>query len=482
MRVHFIAIGGAVMNNLAIALKQKGFEVSGSDDEIFDPAKSHLTEHGLLPEKFGWFPEKITPELDAVILGMHAKNGNPEIDKALELGLKIYSFPEYLFEQSKDKTRVVIAGSHGKTTITAMVLHVLNYHKIDADYLVGAKLEGFDVMVRLTDAPIIVIEGDEYLTSALDLRPKFLHYKPNIALISGIAWDHINVFPEYKGYLHQFELFIQSIENKGSLVFCQEDEEVVKVVKNASPTGKSDKTLFKIPYKMPCFEIQDGTTFIQNCEKIELEFLNTEDGPENEFDFLIPESTPLQVFGKHNLLNINGARMVCRELGIMCPEFMEAIKTFKGASNRLELIAKNENTAIYKDFAHAPSKLKATVEAVKEQFPKRELLAVMELHTFSSLKKAFLHQYRNSMNKADIPVVFFDPHAIALKKLPFITVDDVKQGFDLPNLQVFTNSIGLKAFILSNDFRNKNLLMMSSGNFGGINLKKLANDLIGYIS
>jgi UDP-N-acetylmuramate: L-alanyl-gamma-D-glutamyl-meso-diaminopimelate ligase len=478
MKVHFIAIGGAVMNNLAIALKQKGFEVTGSDDEIFDPAKSHLTEHGLLPEKFGWFPEKITPDIDAVILGMHAKHGNPELDRALELGLKIYSFPEYLYEQSKDKTRVVIAGSHGKTTITAMVLHVLNYHKIDADYLVGAKLEGFDVMVRLTDAPIIVIEGDEYLTSALDLRPKFLHYKPNIALISGIAWDHINVFPEYEGYLHQFELFIQSIQNNGSLVFCQEDKEVIKVVKNASTTGTSEKTLHKIPYKMPCFKIQDGTTFIQNCEKIEFEFLNTKDDSVNEFDFLIPESTPLQVFGKHNLLNISGAKLVCRELGISCPQFMEAIKTFKGASNRLELVAKNENTAIYKDFAHAPSKLKATVDAVKDQFPQRELLAVMELHTFSSLSKAFLHQYRNSMNKADIPVVFFDPHAIALKKLPSITIEDVKQGFDLQNLQVFTSSIDLEAFIRSNDFKDKNLLMMSSGNFGGINLKTLAAESI----
>ena len=478
MRVHFVAIGGAVMNNLAIALKQKGFDVSGSDDEIFDPAKSHLTEHGLLPEKFGWFAEKITPELDAVILGMHAKHGNPELDRALELGLKIYSFPEYLYEQSKDKTRVVIAGSHGKTTITAMVLHILNYHKIDADYLVGAKLEGFDVMVRLTDAPIIVIEGDEYLTSALDLRPKFLHYKPNIALISGIAWDHINVFPEYEGYLKQFELFIQSIQNNGSLVFCQEDEEVVKVVKNAFTGTISENTLFKIPYKMPCFKIQTGTTFIQNCEKIELELLNTDVDSENEFDFLIPESTPLQVFGKHNLLNINGAKLVCRELGITCPEFMEAIKTFKGASNRLELVAKNENTAIFKDFAHAPSKLKATVEAVKDQFPQRELLAVMELHTFSSLSKAFLHQYRNCMTKADIPVVFFDPHAIALKKLPPINSDDVKDGFNNPNLQVFINPIDLETFIRSNDFKNKNLLMMSSGNFGGINLNNLANDLI----
>jgi UDP-N-acetylmuramate: L-alanyl-gamma-D-glutamyl-meso-diaminopimelate ligase len=409
---------------------------------------------------------------------MHAKHGNPELDRALELGLKIYSFPEYLYEQSKEKTRVVIAGSHGKTTITAMVLHVLNYHKIDADYLVGAKLEGFDVMVRLTDAPIIVIEGDEYLTSALDLRPKFLHYKPNIALISGIAWDHINVFPEYEGYLHQFELFIQSIEADGSLIFCKDDKEVVKVLKKAYSRNPSEKFLFKIPYKMPFFKIQDGTTFIQNCEKNEFGFIRKDEHEANEIDFLIPESTPLQVFGRHNLLNINGAKMVCRELGISCSQFMQAIKTFKGASNRLELVAKNENTAIFKDFAHAPSKLKATVEAVKDQFPQRELFAVMELHTFSSLSKAFLHQYRNSMNKADIPVVFFDPHAIALKKLPPITIEDVKQGFDLPNLQVFINPIDLETFIRSNDFKNKNLLMMSSGNFGGINLKLLASELV----
>ena len=477
MRVHFIAIGGAVMNNLAIALKQKGFEVTGSDDEIFDPAKSHLREHGLLPEQFGWFPDKITSKIDAVILGMHAKQGNPELDEAVKLGLKIYSFPEYLYEQSKNKTRVVIAGSHGKTTITAMVLHVLNYHKIACDYLVGAKLEGFDVMVRLTDAPIIVIEGDEYLTSALDPRPKFLHYKPNIALISGIAWDHINVFPDYNGYLHQFKMFIQSIENDGTLVYCKEDKELVKIVKNSVPSISSGKFVFKAQYDMPWFKIHNGITHIQNCKRNELDFLKNDDQQEIEFDFLIPAITPLQVFGKHNLLNISGARFVCRELGVSCLQFMEAIKTFKGASNRLELLEKNENSAVYKDFAHAPSKLKATVEAVKDQFSQRELLAVMELHTFSSLSKAFLHQYRQSMDKADIPVVFFDPHAIALKRLPPLSPEDVKEGFDNPNLLVFTNSIDLESFIRSQNMKNKNLLMMSSGNFGGINLKKLAKDL-----
>jgi len=477
MRIHFIAIGGAVMNNLAIALKQKGYLVSGSDDEIFDPAKSHLYENGLLPEEFGWFPDKITPEIDAVILGMHARQGNPELDKAMELGLKIYSFPEYLFEQSRDKTRVVIAGSHGKTTITAMVLHVLNYHNIACDYLVGAKLEGFDVMVRLSDAPVIVIEGDEYLTSALDPQPKFLHYKPNIALISGISWDHINVFPTYSGYLNQFELFIQSIENDGTLVYCREDKELVKVVKNSAPQISSGKFLFKSPYEMPVYKIVDGVTYIQNCKKNELDFLINDEEEENEIDFLVPGNSPLQIFGKHNLLNVNGAKLVCRELGISCPQFMKAIITFKGASNRLELLAKNEHTSVYKDFAHAPSKLKATVEAVKDQFPRRELIAVMELHTYSSLSKTFLYQYRHSMAKADIPVVFFDPHAIALKKLPSISPEDVKKGFDHPDIKVFTNSAELEAFVRSFDMKHKNLLMMSSGNFGGINLNKLATDL-----
>jgi len=455
MRVHFIAIGGAVMHNLAIALVNKGYKVSGSDDEIFDPALTNLKKYGILPEAYGWFPEKITGDIDAIILGMHAKPGNPELDRAMELGLKIYSFPEYLYRQSENKTRVVVAGSHGKTTITSMIMHVLKQQNIDFDYLVGAKIEGFDIMVRLSDAPVIVIEGDEYLTSALDPRPKFLHYKPHIALISGIAWDHINVFPTFEGYVDQFRLLIESMENGGNVVYCGEDEELQKVVEKSNWDGN------KAPYFLPDFKNEAGTTWI------------IQHGPEMK-------SYPLNVFGKHNLSNISGTREVCRLLGVAETDFYRAISTFTGAANRLELVASNEHSAVFKDFAHAPSKLKATVEAAKSQYPGRKLIAVMELHTYSSLSKQFLSHYRNTLDPADIPVVFFNPHAIALKKLPPITVEDVAEGFGNPALNVFTDARSLEIFLQNKDMKNANLLMMSSGNFGGIDLKGLAGDLINH--
>jgi UDP-N-acetylmuramate: L-alanyl-gamma-D-glutamyl-meso-diaminopimelate ligase len=452
MRIHFIAIGGAVMHNLAIALVKKGYNVTGSDDEIFDPALSNLKKHGILPDAFGWFPQKITSDIDAVILGMHAKQGNPELDRASELGLKIYSFPEYLYEQSKTKKRIVIAGSHGKTTITSMIMHVLRQQQIDFDYLVGAHIQGFDIMVRLSDAPLIVIEGDEYLTSALDLRPKFLHYKPHIALLSGIAWDHINVFPTFEGYVDQFSQLIRSMEKQGSLVWCATDKTLQKVVEQTPFEGAI------IPYRLPGHIVENGQTWL------------TEQGKDGH-------RYPLTVFGKHNLLNISGALEVCRLVGVSDKDFHHAITTFKGAANRLELLAENDQTAVFKDFAHAPSKLKATVEAVKGRFPDRQLMAVMELHTYSSLSRQFLEQYRGSMNQADIPAVYFDDHAISLKKLPPINPVDVISGFGHPDMKVFTNPAALEQFIRSAGMRKTNLLMMSSGNFGGIDLKKLAGDL-----
>lgn len=453
MRVHFIAIGGAVMNNLAITLVNKGYQVTGSDDEIFDPALSNLKMHEILPEAFGWYPEKITSDIDAIILGMHAKPGNPELDKARELGLKIYSFPEYLYRQSENKTRVVIAGSHGKTTITSMIMHVLRHQQLDFDYLVGAKIEGFDIMVRLSDAPIIVIEGDEYLTSALDPRPKFLHYRPHIALISGIAWDHINVFPTFKGYVDQFRQLIESVESGGSVIYCGEDEELQKVVCSTSWDGN------KIPYQLPDFKNDQGKTWIIQSGSV-------------------TQVHPLNVFGKHNLLNISGSREVCKLLGVNETEFYQAITSFKGAANRLEFVAGNQHSAIFKDFAHAPSKLKATVEAAKSQYPGRKLIAVMELHTYSSLSKHFLPHYRGSMDQADVPVVFFSPHSMELKKLPPITAEEVIAGFGNPNLKVFTDAKALQDFIQSQPMNQTNLLMMSSGNFGGIDLKQLARELI----
>lgn len=453
MKIHFIAIGGAVMHNLAIALKQKGYEVTGSDDEIFDPARSNLDRHGILPDEFGWFPERISAGLDAVVLGMHAKPGNPELEKAQQLGIKIYSFPEYLYDQSKNKKRVVVAGSHGKTTITSIVMHVLKHAGVDFDYLVGARIEGFDVMVRLTDAPLIVIEGDEYLSSALDHRPKFLHYHPHIALISGIAWDHINVFPDFDRYVAQFAALAELVQPGGKLIYCGDDKLLEELMEKTIIRGECKS------YGLPDYYVENGKTYILPGEDRQ-------------------DAVPLRLFGQHNMLNINGARMICNELGVDDRHFFEAIKTFRGAANRLELLAESTNTTVYRDFAHAPSKLKATVDAVRSQYPERRLVAVMELHTYSSLSKEFLIQYRNTMDKADDPVVYFNPHAIALKKLPGISVSDVIGAFANESLHVFTDSNELERFLTALDYRNTNLLLMSSGNFGGIDLSLLANYIL----
>ncbi|MCD4729851.1 MAG: peptidoglycan synthetase [Bacteroidales bacterium] len=451
MKVHFIAIGGSAMHNLAIALVKKGYQVSGSDDEIFEPSKSRLKNFGILPNKVGWDTEKITPELDAVILGMHAKENNPELLKAQKLELKIYSYPEYLYEQSKNKKRVVIGGSHGKTTITSMILHVLNYHNILNDYMVGAQLEGFEVMVKMTaDAPVMVLEGDEYLTSPIDRRPKFHLYKPEIALISGIAWDHINVFPTFKNYVEQFEIFANLITENGILIYCNEDKEVQKIGASTRPDIKA------IPYSIPEHIIENGITYLLfNGNKI-----------------------PLKVFGEHNLMNINGARLVCYELGISEEMFYTAIQTFTGASKRLELVAQNEHTTVFKDFAHSPSKLVATTNAVKNQFKDRELVACIELHTYSSLSQKFLSHYKGSLDKADIAKVYFNPHTIQMKKLPSITKEQVKEEFNNQKLEVYTDSNKLLQDLLNMDWENKNLLMMSSGNFDGIDFEELGIDII----
>ncbi|MPT35968.1 MAG: peptidoglycan synthetase, partial [Flavobacterium sp.] len=379
MRTHFIAIGGSAMHNLALALHSKGYKVTGSDDAIFEPSKTRLQNKGLLPEEMGWFPEKITSDIEAVILGMHAKADNPELLKAQELGLKIYSYPEFLYEQSKDKTRVVIGGSHGKTTITSMILHVMHYHNIDVDYMVGAQLEGFDTMVHLTtDNDFIVLEGDEYLSSPMDPRPKFHLYQPNIALISGIAWDHINVFPTYENYVEQFSIFIRKITNGGILVYNENDPEVKRVAEEAT------NPIRKIPYHTPDYTVEDGTTL-----------LATPEGP-----------MPIEVFGAHNLNNLAGAKWICQNMGVDEADFYEAIASFKGASKRLEKIAEGKGKVAYKDFAHSPSKVAATTKAVKEQYPNRNLIACLELHTYSSLNAEFLKEYQGALNAADTAVVF----------------------------------------------------------------------------
>ncbi|MFZ4521857.1 MAG: UDP-N-acetylmuramate--L-alanine ligase [Bacteroidales bacterium] len=445
MNLHFIAIGGSAMHNLAIALHKKGYAVSGSDDEFFEPSKSRLALYNILPETEGWDASKITAGLDAVILGMHAKPDNPELLRAKELGIKIFSYPEYLYEQSKHKKRVVIGGSHGKTTITAMILHVLQKAGIDSDYMVGAQLEGFDVMVKLTDkAPVMVIEGDEYLTSPIDLRPKFHLYKPDIALLSGIAWDHINVFPTFENYIEQFVIFIHQITPGGALIYCSNDEELQRIC----PGSRDDvKT---IPYTTLEHQIDHGVTTI------------VVDG----------KNYPLQIFGRHNLMNLNGARLVCQQLGIDDSTFYQAIQSFKGASKRLELIARNHSRYIYKDFAHAPSKVMATLQAVKEQFPDKKVVACLELHTYSSLNKEFLGQYLGTLEPADLAIVYFSPHALQLKRLPEITVQQVQEGFGKAGLEVYTDSGELEKRVSREKAPGTVLLMMSSGNYDGIDLKE----------
>ena len=452
MNVHFIAIGGSAMHNLAIALHLKGYHVTGSDDEIFDPAKSRLQRYGLLPESYGWHPERITKDLDAIVLGMHARIDNPELLKAQELGLKIFSYPEYLYEQSKTKTRVVVGGSHGKTTTTAMILHVLQHCGIEADYMVGAQLEGFEVMVRLSEtAKVMVIEGDEYLTSPIDRRPKFHLYKPHVAIVTGIEWDHINVFPTFEIYKDQFAQFVNLIEPGGRLIYCNDDAEVRDVALKNTRTD-----IAKQPYDVPPHEVVEGITY-----------LDTAHG-----------RVPLRVFGNHNLLNLTAARYACNSLGVTDEQFDEAIQSFGGASKRLELVKATMDCAVYKDFAHAPSKLRATIAAMKGQYPDRRLVACMELHTFSSLTAEFLKQYAGTMDRADVPFVYYSQHALQLKKLPDLDPEQVKASFANERVRVFTDSKQMVEELRKMHWQDANLLMMSSGNFDGIDFKQLADELI----
>ena len=449
MRFHFIAIGGSAMHNLALAMHENGHAVIGSDDEIFEPSRTRLANARLLPGEMGWNEDRITDNIDAIILGMHAREDNPELLKAKALNLKIYSYPEFLYQQSKRKTRVVIAGSHGKTTITSMVLHVLHYHGIDVDFMVGAQLEGFKTMVRITnDAEFMLIEGDEYLSSPIDRRPKFHLYKPNIALLSGIAWDHINVFPTFEIYIEQFRIFVDSIEQGGALVYNQDDERVVDVVAHSKNTIKT------FAYQTPAFTVADGICYLE-----------TEEG-----------EMPLAVFGKHNLQNLEGARWICQEMGVQEDAFYEAISSFTGASKRLEKIAEGNASVVYKDFAHAPSKVSATVAAVKEQFPNKKVVACLELHTFSSLNPEFLPQYKGALDLADEALVYFNPDALAHKKLPPLSKEDVHRHFGNDKIAVNNRSKEVKEWLKS--IGDGVFLIMTSGDFDGIDLTELANEII----
>lgn len=450
MRTHFIAIGGSAMHNLALALHNKGYKVTGSDDAIFEPSRTRLEKKGILPEEMGWFPERITSDIEAVILGMHAKADNPELLKAQELGLKIYSYPEFLYEQSKNKTRVVIGGSHGKTTITSMILHVMHYHGINVDYMVGAQLEGFDTMVHLTEEnDFMVLEGDEYLSSPIDRRPKFHLYQPNIALISGIAWDHINVFPTYENYVEQFEIFIQKITNGGILVYNEDDSEVKRVAENAT------NPIRKLPYSTPKYTVENGVTLLE-----------TPDG-----------AMPIEVFGAHNLNNLAGAKWICQNMGVDEADFYEAIANFKGASKRLEKIASNQNNVAYKDFAHSPSKVSATTKAVKDQYPDKKLIACLELHTYSSLNAEFLKEYEGALESADVAVVFYSPDAVKIKQLEEVTYEQIAKSFNREDLIIYTNPEAFKEFLFHLKFDTEKiaLLLMSSGNYGGLNFDDVKN-------
>jgi UDP-N-acetylmuramate: L-alanyl-gamma-D-glutamyl-meso-diaminopimelate ligase len=450
MNIHFIAIGGSAMHNLAIALHQKGYQVSGSDDAIYNPSKARLEKYGLLPAEFGWFSEKITTNLDVVILGMHAKKNNIELLKAQAIGVKIYSYPEFLFEQSKNKTRVVIGGSHGKTTVTSMILHVLKYHERAVDYMVGAQLEGFETMVHLTEEnDFIVLEGDEYLSSPIDMRPKFHLYKPNIALITGIAWDHINVFPNFENYTDQFKIFIDAMVPGGSMVYNEEDTTVKEVVE------ASLNQIKKYPYQTPNHFIEDGITYLETVEG----------------------DLPLEIFGKHNLQNLAGAKWICQHMGIGEDDFYEAIANFKGASKRLEKIAENKSTVIFKDFAHSPSKVLAATNAVKEQYADRTILACLELHTYSSLNTTFLLEYQGALNAADKAVVFYAPEAVKLKQLEAVTVAQIAEAFERDDLIIYTNPQEFQEYLFRQNLENTALVLMSSGNYGGLDFEALKTKL-----
>lgn len=442
MQIHLIAIGGAVMHNLALALHQLGYQVTGSDDEIFEPSLSRLHKQGLLPAERGWFPEKIHDKLDAVILGMHARADNPELLKAKALGLAVYSFPEYVYEQSKHKTRVAICGSHGKTTITSMIMHVLQQRKMAFDYLVGAQLAGFETMVQFSDAPLMIIEGDEYFASPLDKRPKFLHYQSQITLISGIAWDHFNVFPTFNNYTDQFKQLMEGTKSSDTLIVFNDDTNIQSLINESKIAANI------ISYQTP--------EYVLNNHKFQI---NTST---DQYTF--------SIFGRHNMQNMEGAKKVCNALGISDADFYTAMQSFKGAAKRLEILKQTNDHIIFRDFAHAPSKVEATVNAVKEQYPEKLLVACLELHTFSSLNKDFINQYYNTMQKADVRIVYFNPHTLTLKKLPPLSTTEVQQYFNDNDMHVVNDSAQLLLLFQKLNIVNTNLLLMSSGNFDNLDL------------
>jgi len=452
MRVHFIAVGGAVMHNIAIALQRKGYLVTGSDDEIFEPSRSHLAAYGLLPEKYGWYPEIITADIDTVLLGMHARADNPELLRAIELGLRIMSFPEFLYEQTKNKKRIVIAGSHGKTTTTAMIMHVFKTLGLKFDFMVGSSIDGFDTMVGLSDdSPVAVFEGDEYLTSALDRRPKFHLYMPDIAVLNGISWDHMNVFPTFENYVEQFRIFTEKISDGGSLIYFADDPEVRKIADNAS------QNIRKIPYRVHgYFQNKTGFYAATHCRTVRM-----------------------RIFGEHNMQNLSAAKEACLAAGIPEDDFYSAISSFEGTSGRLQKLQENENGTVFLDFAHSPSKVKATVEAVVSAYPGRNIIAIFELHTYSSLNIGFIPFYNGTLDKASHAFVYFNPRQFEIKKLMPLTKADVKKAFAGENIMVYNDSAEMFSFVKNMHFPSPVYLFMSSGDYDGCDIRSLAKELLG---
>lgn len=452
MHIHLIAIGGAAMHNLALALQRNGHVVSGSDDEIYSPARERLAAASLLPAASGWYAERITPDLDVVILGMHARADNPELLRAQQLGLRVLSYPDFIYEQARGQTRFVVAGSHGKTTTTAMALHVLQRQGLDFDYLVGAQLEGFDTMVRLSTAPAIIVEGDEYFASPLDLTPKMVRYRPRHTVITGIAWDHVNVFPTFEDYCAQFGRLLDAVEPGGSVMWYAGDDHIRRLVEAREEIAQWRS----VPFEPFAASVVDGRTMVQ---------INAQ------------ESVAWQVFGAHNLLNARAAALICQEFGVIEADFIRALADFKGAAKRLQLLTAHTDSVAWLDFAHAPSKVRATVGAVRNLYPQRPLVACLELHTFSSLNRAFLPEYRDSMQQAEQAMVFFSPHTLEMKGLPLFSTEDVRQAFGHPNLQVFTRREALEDALAGMDWAGRNLLLMSSGHFDGLDARAFAEQL-----
>lgn len=443
MRIHCISHWWRVTSSLAIQLKLLGHNVTGHDDEIYEPSKSALAQHGLLPQHEWWDADSVTSDIDMIVLGMHASADNPELLRAKELGLMIKSYPEVIYEFSKNKMRVVIAGSHGKTTTTSMVMHVLKHNGISFDWVVGGIVPGFDTMVSLDDNhKIIIIEWDEYPDGKINMTAKMLLYKHNIGILNGIAWDHITTYPTFDSYLLPFQTFVDQTPTDGFLGYYQDDQEVTNIMEHTDTQAQT------VWYTVHPHIIRDGITYLQT--------------PQWE--------VKLSIFWAHNCINISAAKLVCNQLDLSDEQFYAAIWSFTGAGNRLQLIHQDDakHLTILRDFAHSPSKLTATINAVKTQYPDRTIIGLFELHTFASLSASFLPEYKWSFDAADIACVYYDDHTFQIKRMTPLTKEVVINGFGRSDLVVQDSANDLQAWYDNLDLTNSVVVLMSSGNFGGV--------------